>query len=137
MQQSSASAVKNLDRAGMSASLLCAVHCAFLPLLLAALPAFGLAWLDSPVVDWSMFGIATCIALWSHRHGFVVHRRCFPGGLALFGLVVIVGTICLLKGAASQHYIQASGAVIVATSHFLNRRLCRDCNACQMPNGGE
>jgi|SRR5690348_1166076 MerC mercury resistance protein len=71
MQQSSGSAVKNLDRAGMSASLLCAVHCAFLPLLLAALPAFGLAWLDSPVVDWSMFGIATCIALWSHRHGFV------------------------------------------------------------------
>jgi hypothetical protein len=36
MQQSSGSAVKNLDRAGMSASLLCAVHCAFLPLLLAA-----------------------------------------------------------------------------------------------------
>jgi hypothetical protein len=57
MQQSSGSAVKNLDRAGMSASLLCAVHCAFLPLLFVALPAFGLAWLDSPVVDWSMFGI--------------------------------------------------------------------------------
>ena len=57
MQQSSGSAVKNLDRAGMSASLLCAVHCAFLPLLLAALPTFGLAWLDSPVVDWSMSGV--------------------------------------------------------------------------------
>jgi hypothetical protein len=30
-----------LDRAGMSASLACAVHCAVLPLVLAALPAYG------------------------------------------------------------------------------------------------
>jgi MerC mercury resistance protein len=135
MDLPTASPVQNFDRAGISASLLCAVHCALLPLLLAAIPALGLAWLDSPFVDWSMFGIAACIALWAHRHGFVVHGRCFPAGLALLGLIIIVGTICLLKGTTSQHYIQASGAVIVASSHFLNRRLCRGCVLCQIADG--
>jgi len=130
MELSKVESVKVFDQAGMSASLACAVHCALLPLLLAALPAIGLAWLDSPWVDWTMVVVATCLALRAHRGGFMVHRRCLPGGVAVSGLVLIVATICLLRGSASQHYIQASGAIIVASSHFLNRRLCRDCIAC-------
>ena len=37
MELSEVKSVSVLDRAGMSASLACAVHCAVLPLLLAAL----------------------------------------------------------------------------------------------------
>src|SRR3981081_4033056 len=48
MEQQSLNATAAFDRAGMSASLACAVHCALLPLALAALPALGLVWLDSP-----------------------------------------------------------------------------------------
>ena len=100
-----------LDRAGMSASLACAAHCAVFPLVLAVLPAAG-------------------IALSAHRGGFTVHRRCLPTGVAVVGLLTIVTTICLLKDNASQPYMQASGAVVVASSHFLNRHLCRTCTVC-------
>ena len=120
-----------LDRAGMSASLACAVHCAVFPLVLAALPALGLAWLDAAWVDWTMVLLAAGIALRAHRGGFTMHRRCLPAGVAVVGLLTIVTTICLLKGNASQHYIQASGAVVVASSHFLNRHLCRTCTVCK------
>jgi hypothetical protein len=130
MEQSRADSVRLLDRAGMSASLACAVHCAVLPLLFAALPAIGLAWLDSPWVDWTMVAMAAAIALRAHRGGFLVHRRCLPTGVAVAGLLIIIATISLLKGSASHHYIQASGAVVVASSHFLNRHLCRNCVAC-------
>jgi len=130
MEQSTVNAVRSLDRAGASASLVCAVHCAVLPLVLAAVPAIGLAWLDSPWVDWTMVVVAAFLAWRAHKAGFVTHRRCLPAGVAAFGLVLIVGTICLLKGSASQHYIQASGAVVVASSHFLNRHLCRNCATC-------
>lgn len=131
MELSKVESVRALDQAGMSASLACAVHCAVLPLLLAALPAIGLAWLDSPWVDWTMVVVATSLALRAHRGGFLVHRRCLPAAVAVFGLLVIVITICLLKGSASQHYVQASGAVVVASSHFLNRRFCRGCAVCR------
>ena len=114
----------------MSASLACAVHCAVFPLILAALPALGLAWLDSEWVDWTMVLLPAGIALRAHQGGFTVHRRCLPAGVAVVGLLTIVTTICLLKGNASQHYMQASGAVVVASSHFLNRHLCRTCTVC-------
>jgi hypothetical protein len=114
----------------MTASFACAVHCAVLPLLLAALPAIGLAWLDSAWVDWTMVVFAAVIALRAHRGGFTVHRRRLPTAVAVTGLLMIVTTICLLKGSGSHHYIQASGAMVVASSHFLNRHLCRSCVAC-------
>jgi MerC mercury resistance protein len=137
MELSETKSVRVLDRAGMSASLACAVHCAVLPLLLAALPAIGLAWLDSPWVDWTMVALAAAIALRAHRGGFQVHRRCLPAGVAVTGLLIIVTTICVLKGSANHHYIQASGAVVVASSHFLNRHLCRNCKACSTATSEE
>src|SRR5438270_1308133 len=112
MELSEVKSVRVLDRAGMSASLACAVHCAVLPLLLAALPAIGLAWLDSAWVDWTMVVLATVIAFRAHRGGFTVHRRCLPAGVAVAGLVVVVTTICMVKGSASHHYIQASGPTV-------------------------
>ena len=137
MEFPATNSVRALDRAGMSASLACAVHCVVLPLLLAALPAIGLAWLDSPWVDWTMVVLATLIALRAHRGGFLVHRRCLPAGVAVAGLLIIVTTICLLKGSASHHYIQASGAVVVASSHFLNRHLCGNCVVCSTARPSE
>ena len=130
MEQSELKSVRVLDHAGMSASLACAVHCAVLPLLLAALPAIGLAWLDSPWVDWTMVAIAACIALRAHRGGYMLHRRCFPVAVALTGVLMIVAAICLLEGSVTHHYVQASGGLVIASSHFLNRHFCRSCVAC-------
>jgi hypothetical protein len=130
MEQQSLNTTAAFDRAGMSASLACAVHCALLPLALAALPTLGLAWLDSPWVDWSMVVLALGIALSAHRGGCRLHRRCLPAGVALAGIVIIVTAMCLLKGSASHHYIQASGAVFIAGSHLLNHRFCKSCATC-------
>jgi hypothetical protein len=137
MEQCVSSPIRVLDRLGMSASLACAVHCAVLPLLLAALPAIGLAWLDSACVDWTMVALAAVIALRAHRGGFRLHQSCLPSAVAVAGLLAIVTTICLLKGSASHHYVQASGAVVVASSHFLNRHLCRNCKACSTATSEE
>lgn len=131
MEQRTLKAAAGFDRAGMSASLAFAVHCAILPVLLAALPTIGLAWLDSAWVDWSMVLVALAIALRAHVGGYQVHRRCLPAGAALAGVVILVTTLCFLKGSANHHYIQASGAVIIAGSHFLNHRFCRSCGTCQ------
>jgi hypothetical protein len=131
MEQCEVQFIAVLDRAGMSASLACALHCAVFPVVLAGLPALGLAWLDAEWVDWTMVLLAAGIALSAQRGGFTVHRRCLPAGVAVGGLVTIVTTMCLLKGNASHHYIQAVGAVVVASSHVLNRHLCRTCTVCK------
>ena len=122
--------VDALDRVGMSASFLCAVHCAILPVALMALPALGLAWLDSAWVDWTMVAVSALIALWAHRAGIALHNRCFPVGVAIIGILLFLIAVCILKGSVSAHYVQASGATLVAGSHWLNRRLCRSCITC-------
>jgi hypothetical protein len=131
MEYCKANSTGVLDRAGMLASFACAVHCAILPIALMALPALGLAWLDSAWVDWSMVLLASGIAIWAHRGGMVLHRRCLPVGVAATGIVIIVTAICALKGSPSAHYVQASGATMVAGSHWLNRRMCRSCTTCR------
>jgi MerC mercury resistance protein len=131
MEQQSLNRTAVFDRAGMSASLACAVHCALLPVALAALPALGLAWLDSPWVDWSMVILALGIALRAHRGGYRLHHRCLPSGVALGGVAIIVAAICLLEGSASHHYVQASGAVMIAGSHLLNHQFCKTCATCR------
>ena len=130
MESCDIKSVAVLDRAGMCASLACAAHCAVFPLVLAALPALGLAWLDAEWVDWTMVLLAAGTALRAHRGGCTVHRRCLPMGIAVVGLVTIVTIIGLLKGNASHHYLQAAGAVVVASFYVLNRHLCHTCTGC-------
>jgi hypothetical protein len=134
MEHTTANSTEVLDRAGMTASIACAVHCAALPLILMTLPALGLAWLDSAWVDWTMVLVAAIIALRAHRGGIALHRSCLPVGVAIAGILAIMTAICLLKGSATMHYLQASGATMVAGSHWLNRRLCRSCATCSSPH---
>ena len=131
MENSKANSTEVLDRAGMTASIACAVHCAALPLILMALPALGLVWLDSEWVDWTMVLLAAVIAFRAHRGGLALHKKCLPLGVAAMGILVIVAAICLLKGSASMHYLQGSGATMVAGSHWLNHRLCKSCATCR------
>ena len=66
-----------------------------------------------------------------------MHGRCLPAGVALTGVAIIVVTICCLRGSASQHYIQASGAAMIAGSHLLNHRFCKSCIKCRQASESE
>ncbi|HEY2583370.1 MAG TPA: MerC domain-containing protein, partial [Mucilaginibacter sp.] len=47
-----------LDNVGMTASVLCAIHCALVPLLITSLPLLGLGFLANPWLEWSMIILA-------------------------------------------------------------------------------
>ena len=51
------------DRFGATASFLCAVHCALLPLVIAALPAIGLGFLARPWLSDPAWALPTVIAV--------------------------------------------------------------------------
>jgi hypothetical protein len=78
-----------------------------------------------------MVALALGIAFRAHRGGYHLHGRCLPAAAAFVGVLTIVTAICFLKGSASHHYIQASGAVVIAGSHLLNHRFCRNCMKCR------
>jgi MerC mercury resistance protein len=77
----------------MSASIVCAVHCALLPLVLMTLPVLGFAWLDSAWVDWTMMAVAVSIAFKALRGEYAIDRRCLPASVALAGILAILTAI--------------------------------------------
>src|SRR5690606_32431845 len=78
-----------IDRFGATGSLVCAIHCALLPLLLAAIPSLGLsAWLGDGV-EIAFVAFATSVGVFSLVYGYRRHRRIRALGVLLAGLVLL------------------------------------------------
>ena len=121
-----------LGTSGMAASLLCAIHCATVPLALTFLPLSGLGFLANDTVEWTLLGSTALFGFTSAAFGFHKHRawRVF--------VFLAVGLVMILAGRAAESAGQESyvlllfvGGLLMATANFMNARLCRSCCACE------
>lgn len=113
-----------LDMAGFIASFICAIHCAFMPLLLASLPMLGLSFFSSHWFDVVMIVLSLGIASISLIKGYnQFHRKPF----ALLVMLAGFGFIAYAElSHTNYHYLLAAiGALLVAASHVFNHFLCR------------
>ena len=77
------------DWLGVGASILCAIHCAAMPLVIGLLPLLGLGFLAEPDFHRWMVGVCLLLAVLAFWPGWRQHGRLVPGTLAIFGLVII------------------------------------------------
>jgi len=132
-EKSGAASVEKLDRAGATASFLCAIHCALMPFVITMLPLLGLSFLASEPVEWTLLLSSATLGTLSLCAGFRQHksRRVFAVlGMALAFLVAgrifherhigIWGPVLMVMGGFSM-----MGA------HLLNQMLCRACGKCR------
>jgi len=116
-----------LDHAGMTASILCAVHCAIVPLLITLLPLAGLGFLANPLVEWSMIIFALfvgCFAIGSSY--FRIHHQLLPVLVLIAGFLVIIAGHIWVRG-WREAIIVPIGGLLIATAHFINYRYARNC----------
>lgn len=115
-----------LDRLGATGSLVCAIHCALLPLLIALLPSLGIAiWLGEGfergfVLFASLLGLSSMV--WGYRR----HRAVRALGLLLPGLAALwLGVLYApLHHALLPHAIVMTiGGTFVGLAHLANLRL--------------
>ncbi len=119
----------NLDAVGFSASLLCAIHCAAMPLLLSILPLASAEFLLHEGVEFFMIGVGVVVGAWSLSHGYLHHHKNFSAGaLMLFGFAVIA----FGHGFAEEQesIVTPLGASLVALSHIVNWRLMQRTKDC-------
>lgn len=93
----SSSALSRSDTVGIALSVLCAIHCAATPVLLAMLPAlglstFGLSTLEQPWVHQALFVGCVLLAGFALLRGFRVHGRRWVPGLASVGLLLLAAS---------------------------------------------
>lgn len=125
-----------VNRTGMWASALCAVHCAAAPLLMTALPLLGLNALAGTAAEWtlSFFAIALAVGAlcWGHRqHGSQRVFALFSTGIALLAIGRMAESMEWGEWGMPMLVI---GGFTIALAHFVNGRLCRACGHCNHDN---
>jgi hypothetical protein len=112
----------NWDALGITTSIVCAIHCAVLPIIAGTLPIFGVEVIHNSVFEWSMIAIAFIVGSYSLFHGYITHHQVYlPVMLFSVGFVFLV-----LKQFFPQveYLFLAIAVVFIITAHYYNYRLC-------------
>ena len=126
MSPRTAANLSRADRIGFTASLVCAIHCALLPLAIALLPSLGIAaWLgegfeEGFVVFASLFGLFTLVSGYRKHRALRALRLLVPG-LAILWFGVLYAP---LHHSLVPHAIAMTlGGTLVGLGHLANLRL--------------
>ncbi|HWS78379.1 MAG TPA: MerC domain-containing protein [Thermomonas sp.] len=115
-----------LDRLGATGSLLCALHCAMLPLLIAALPALGLGSVLGERFEEAFVLFATLVGGYSVVSGYRRHRLWQALALMLPGLSILwLGVLYapLHQSTWPHALVMTVGGTLVGLAHLANLRL--------------
>src|SRR5687767_8627228 len=109
------------DRVGMLGSLLCALHCALLPLVIAGLPALGLgsfSWID---IDQAFTIFATLLGVTTLGWGWRRHRAFHAWIVLVPGLVLVwIGSFTGVHTHSLGHtVVMVTGGLAIAAAHLV------------------
>lgn len=127
----------NWDALGISTSILCAIHCAVLPLAVATLPVLGINIVHNTIFEYGMIGLAFLIGTWALWHGFSHHhRRLTPWFLFVAGI-----TLLIVKQIWHSYELKILpfAVLFIITAHVLNLRWSKSSRAAapRPGNGGD
>lgn len=123
--------LRRLDNAGIAASVLCALHCVALPLVLGGLTAAGVEWIRNEAFEWAILAGSLAIGFFGllpayrrvHRHKSCLWLFCI-GILSIFA-----GRLANGRSLPDTPFV-VSGAVLIVSAHAVNRYLCTRCGHC-------
>ena len=117
-----------VDQLGSAGAVLCAIHCALLPVALVLLPMLSLGVLASPGFEIGFVSFATLLASASLWHGYTHHRAYHAFLWLLPGLSLLWSGILVpaLHHPLLAHALTMSlGGALVSIAHLQNMRLSR------------
>jgi len=124
----------HLDFVGFSTSLLCAVHCAALPLLLSLAPLTGLQLLDHPAIESAIILLSFLIASLAMAQGYLkYHQKILPLWLVVGGFILIA---CghFLHSAWGEPLLSSIGGLTIAVGHLINwKHIRQSATSCRLP----
>lgn len=122
----------NLDSIGFSASFICAIHCATLPMLLTLVSASNLGFLANHSFEIFMIILSVIIGLISLVPSYKNHKKILPIAFLLTGFFMIFSGHFIVSE-DFESIVTPIGAFTVAYSHLLNWKLTeKDCNQCSV-----
>ena len=127
------------DKLAIGLSLMCAIHCLAVPVLLVMLPSLAVLQLDNEAFHFWMVLVVIPTSIYALTLGCKQHERyqlLFLGGI---GLVLLISALVAGEeriGEAGEKILTLLGASFVAIGHWFNFRLCQPKNnkGCACPD---
>jgi len=121
----------NWDAMGIATSIACAIHCALLPVLVSALPIFGINIVHNVFFEWGMIALAFVVGVYSLYHGFIKHHRNYMPVLVFgAGFVFLVLKQCFPQ---FEYLFLGVAVTLIIAAHYYNYRLCHK-SRCASPH---
>ncbi|NJM09684.1 MAG: MerC domain-containing protein [Bdellovibrionaceae bacterium] len=113
------------DRIGISASLLCVIHCLLTPSLVILLPFLGEAlahgWFHTVIVL-----IVFPVAVWALWNGFLLHRLKRVLWLGGIGIAFLIAALAFGRDDMRVEFaLMIVAGLTLASAHLINLRACR------------
>jgi len=124
------------DRLAIGLSLMCALHCLALPILLVLLPSVASLQLDSESFHFWMVLVVIPTSIYALTLGCKQHKRSYLLVIGSLGLVSLLLAVFLPEsffGEPGEKVFTLLGAVLIAIAHFRNYRLCQRQECCECP----
>ena len=122
------------DKAAISLSVLCAIHCLALPLAVVFLPsAIALSLGDELIHQWMLAAVIP-ISAFALLMGCRKHQRyrlVIMGGVGLSVMVTAALAGHDLLGETGEKLLTVVGACVIALGHVWNYRLCQHQDKCE------
>ena len=121
------------DKAAISLSLLCSLHCLATPVLITLLPSAIALKLDNELFHlWMLIGVVP-ISIFGLTLGCREHRNFGVAGAGSVGIALMLGAVILgndLLGPYGERALTLIGAGVVSISHIRNFIICRQSKIC-------
>lgn len=119
----------NLDSIGFSASFICAIHCALIPIILTSLSASNFSFFANPVVEIFMISVSVLVGLISLLPSYKVHKNLIAIVTMFIGFILIFAGHFIVRD-IFESILTPLGAFIVAISHLINLKQMKNCHIC-------
>ena len=126
-----------MKKAGVWASIICAVHCTLLPLLIIIIPTTGVYLFINETFEFVLLGLSLLFNIANLCFGYKQHKSNKAVAVLAVGLFVFV--IGKLMHQHNHHngihfdlfnIFMVAGGLLMALSSLINDKMCRHCKTC-------
>ena len=124
---------QNSDKIAMTLSMLCVIHCFFVPSFLILGAGYLSFAIDNEFVHKAIVLLALPISIFALSIGYKNHKTTSFIPMAVFGLALLILAVVLgesVLGEAGEQIMTLLGSISLAYAHYKNYKTCKelDCS---------
>ncbi len=120
---------QNSDKIAMTLSIICVVHCFFVPSFLILGAGYLSFAIDNEFVHKLIVLLAIPISIFALSIGYKNHKTTSFIPIAIFGLVLLILAVVLgasVLGEAGEQMLTLLGSISLAYAHYKNYKTCKE-----------